>query len=91
MSPSRPFFASPSGELNTEQLIDEALPLARLIGAIGVVALIPILLQFFLLEIIGLLPQLGILLSVAVQFILAVGTGIVLMYVIIRSNQLMDE
>lgn len=89
MSPSRPFFTA--GELDTEQLIDEALPLARLITAIGVVALIPILLQFLLLEIIGILPQLGVLLSLAVQFILAVGTGVVLMYVIIRSDQLMDE
>lgn len=91
MSPSRPFFAASSGELDTEQLIGEALPLARLIGSIGVVALIPLFLQFFVVEMIGIFPQLEILLSLAVQFILAVGTGIVLMYVIIRSHQLMDE
>jgi hypothetical protein len=91
MSPSKPFFASPSGELDTEQLVEEALPLARLIGAIGVVALIPVFLQFVLLEVLGILPQLGVLLSLAVQFVLAVGTGVVLMYVIIRSNQLMDK
>jgi hypothetical protein len=91
MSPSRPFFTSPSGDLDTEQLVEEALPLARLIGAIGVVALIPVFLQFVLLEGLEILPQLGILLSLAVQFVLAVGTGVVLMYVIVRSNQLMDE
>jgi hypothetical protein len=91
MSPSRPFFASHSGELDTAQLLREAIPLARLIGAVGLVALIPLALQFFLVELLGILPQLRILLSLAAQFVLAVGTGLVLMYVIVRSNRIVDD
>lgn len=91
MSPSRPFFTSPSGELDTEQIIDEAVPLAKLVGAVGVVALVPIFLQVLLVEILGIVPLLGALLTLAGQFVVAVGTGVVLMYVVVRANQLVDE
>ncbi len=85
MSPSGPFFDSSSGELDTEQVLYEARPLAELIGAIGVVALIPALFQFLLSGIFAFM------FAIVTQFVLAVGAGLVLMYVITRSNQLMKE
>ncbi|WP_211250822.1 hypothetical protein [Haladaptatus cibarius] len=88
---SRPFFTFSPDELDTAQILNEALPLAKLIGAVGVAALIPMLLQFFLIEVFGLVPVFGLLFTLATQFILAVGTGIVLIYVIVRANQLADE
>lgn len=91
MSPSRPFFEPPSGELDTEQIFDEALPLGKLIGAIGVIALIPVLLRILLLDLIGITPVIEVIFTLAVQFILAIGTGLVLIYVIMRSNQLINQ
>lgn len=90
MSPSRPFFVASSGELDTDQILEEALPLGKLIGAIAVVALLPALLQFLLLDFVGIAPAVGFVLTLAVQFILAIGTGLVLMYIIIRANQLLS-
>lgn len=91
MSPSRPFFTSPAEELDTNQIVDEALPLAKLIGAVGAVALIPVLLQILLVEVLAVVPVFGVLFTLAAQFVVAVGTGIVLMYVVVRANQLVDE
>lgn len=90
MSPSRPFFESPSGEIDTSQIVYEAVPLAKLVGVVAVVALVPLVLQFVLIELIGMFPVVGFLLSLAVQFVLAVGSGIVLTYVIVRALHLAD-
>jgi len=91
MSSSRPFFTAPTGEFDTEQILDEARPLAKLIGAVVVVALVPVCLQILLFDILPTDRVFVDILPLVTQFILAVGTGIVLMYVIVRSNQLMDE
>ena len=91
MSPPRPFFTSPAGELDAAQILDEAAPLAKLVGAVGAVALVPVLLQFLLIEVTALIPVFGVLFTLAAQFIVAVGAGIVLMYIIVRANQLSDE
>ncbi|OAQ52114.1 hypothetical protein HTG_14115 [Natrinema mahii] len=91
MSPSRPFFDPDTGELDTVQLIQEAIPLTRLIGAVVLVALVPILFRVILGGLLGLTSGLGFLYMLASQFILAVGTGLVLMYVIVRANQILDE
>jgi len=91
MSPSRPFFTAPSGDLDTGQIVDEALPLAKLVAAVGVVALVPVLLQVLLVEVLAVVPVFGVLFTFAAQFVLAVGTGIVLMYVVVRANQLAAE
>lgn len=86
MSTTRPFFTSSSGELDTDRILYEAIPLAKLIGAVGLVALVPLFLQVVLEE-----TALGVLLTLAAQFVLAVGAGIVLVYVVVRANQIADE
>ncbi|WP_226039074.1 hypothetical protein [Natrinema sp. DC36] len=91
MSPSRPFFDPETGELDTVPLIEEAIPLARLIGAIVLVALVPILFRVVFNGLLGLTSGLGFLYMLASQFILAIGTGLVLLYVIVRANQIIDE
>lgn len=91
MPPSRPFFDPDTGELDTVPLIEEAIPLTRLIGAIVLVALVPLLFRVVLGGLLGLTSGLGFLYMLASQFILAVGTGLVLIYVIARANQLTDE
>ena len=91
MSSYRLFFASPSGELDTGRILYEAFPLAKLVGAVGLVALVPVLLRVLLADILGLGSALGLVLTLATQFVLAVGTGIVLMYVVVRAHRIADE
>ncbi|WP_254763349.1 hypothetical protein [Natrinema marinum] len=91
MSPSRPFVDTDTGELDTAQLIKEAIPLARLIGAVALVALIPLVFRIVFDGLLGLTSGLGFLFILVSQFILAVGTGLVLIYVIVRANQIIDE
>ncbi|MDY6819071.1 MAG: hypothetical protein SVG88_10460 [Halobacteriales archaeon] len=86
--PSTPPFVDPTdNSLDTDQILQEALPLAGLIGLFVGLALIPFLFVFLL----GDSSVFGMLLMVAVQFILAVGAGIVLMYIITRAMQLANE
>jgi hypothetical protein len=81
-----PFIDQESGELNFDQIRREVFPLAGLIVLFGGAALLVFLL--------ALLAAGNSLLSgfftVLSQFILAVGTGIVLIYVIARGVQLAD-
>ena len=91
MSSDRPFFTAPEEELDTDQLLYEALPLAKLVVAIGVIALVPIFLQITLFEILGLASLFELLFTLLTQLILAVGSGIVLLYIVVRANQLADE
>jgi hypothetical protein len=88
MMPSDPPFIDPvTTEFDLGQLRAEAVPLAGLIALVGGLAFIPFLFVFF----IGGSSILGTAFAVLGQFILAVGTGIVLMYVIARGIQLADE
>lgn len=91
MSPSRLFFESPSGEFDTGQILYEAIPLAKLVAGIGVVALLPQLVHWLFVELVSLTPTLAVVFTLATQFVLAVGTGLVLMYVVVRANQLADQ
>jgi len=84
MSSSPPFIEQPSGTVDTEQLLREAIPLAKLIGLVAVIALGP----FALAVALGIFERLFTLLT---QFVLAVGGSIVLMYVITRSIQLAGD
>lgn len=83
MSKSPPFIDQPSSSLNTDQIIQEAIPLFKLIGLVALVALFPlgvaILGEYFL--------RLFMLIA---QFVLAVGSAIVLLYVIARGIQLAE-
>ncbi|WP_332898809.1 hypothetical protein [Haladaptatus sp. CMSO5] len=85
MSPP-PFIDRESGELDLRQIRAEVFPLAGLIVLFGGLAL----LMFLITLLVAGNSLLGGLLTVVTQFILAVGTGIVLMYVIARGIQLAD-
>lgn len=85
MSP--PFIDQASGELDLGQIRTEVFPLAALIVLFGGLAL----LVFLITLLIGGNSLLAGLLTVVSQFILAVGTGVVLMHVIARGIQLADE
>ena len=84
---SPPFIDRESGELDLSQVRAEVFPLAGLILLFGSLAL----LVFLIMLLAAGNSLLGGLLTVVTQFILAVGTGIVLMYVIARGIQLADE
>jgi hypothetical protein len=84
---SPPFIDQASGELDLGQIRAEVFPVAALIVLFGGLAL----LVFLIMLLIGGNSLLAGLLTVVSQFILAVGTGIVLMYVIARGIQLADE
>lgn len=84
MTSPPPFIDHTTGTLNTDQIIKESIPLSKLIAAVGVVALLP----FAIATTFGLFERVFILLT---QFVLAVGSGIVLLYVITRWIQLAEE
>lgn len=86
--PSPPPFVDPTTrELDTDQVLLEALALGKLIGLFVAISLVPFALVFFVLGSSGL----SAILVVAGQFVLAIGAGIVLMYVIARGRQLSGE
>ncbi|SNZ11891.1 hypothetical protein SAMN06269185_1421 [Natronoarchaeum philippinense] len=85
--PASPPFVDPStNTLDTDQIVAEAVPLAKLVGLFAAVALVPMVLSFVALG--GLV---GVLLTLLTQFVLAVGAGIVLIYVIARGRQLTGQ
>lgn len=83
MSPP-PFIDQDSGELDLGQIREEVFPLAGLVVLFGGLAL----LVFLITLLVAGNSLLGGLFTVVSQFVLAVGTGIVLMYVIARGIQL---
>ncbi|RKD94939.1 hypothetical protein [Halopiger aswanensis] len=84
MPPSVPFIDRDTGTLDTTEIILEAIPIAKLVGGIVAVALVPFAMAFLLRGSV----LLSALLSVVGQFVLAVGSGVVLIYVIVRALQL---
>jgi hypothetical protein len=84
MPSSPPFIDEESGSLDTAQIREEAFPLAGLIAFFAGLALVPFVFVFFT----GGNSALGLLFTVIAQLILAVGAGIVLIYVITRGIQL---
>ena len=86
MSPSTLFVEADTDTLDTDRIIEEAIPLAKLIGIIGVIAYAPLAVLA-----IGVPPGLTFVFTLASQFLLAVGSGIVLLYVISRAIQLSTE
>jgi hypothetical protein len=86
--PSSPPFVDPTtNELDIAQIISEAVPLGRLIGLFAVISFIP-----FSLGVFGYgNSNVGIVFVLLAQFILAVGAGVVLIYVIVRGQQLSEE
>ena len=84
---SPPFIDQASGELDLDQIRAEVFPVAALIVLFGGLAL----LMFLITLLVAGNSLLGGVFTVVSQFILAIGTGIVLMYVIARGVQLADE
>ncbi|MFY4814206.1 hypothetical protein [Haloarcula argentinensis] len=87
MSPPRPFIDPATGEINTAQIISEAVPLAKLIGVFVAGSLFPYSLALLASE----RSAVGSLLLVVGHFIVAVGAGIALIYVIARGIRLAGE
>lgn len=85
MSPSPPFVDRGTGELDAAQILAEAIPLAKLVGLVAAVALVPLLPMLF-----GVRSAVGLALTLVGQFALAVGSGVVLLYVVARGVQLAD-
>jgi len=86
MPSSTPFVDPATGELDAAQILTEAVPLGKLIGAFVAVSLVPFGLEFFAGP-----SALGAVFSLFGQFVLAVGAGIVLMYVIARGRELSES
>jgi hypothetical protein len=80
--PAPPFVDPESRELDTGQIIDEALPLAALVLLFGGLSLLPFLLGVML------AGSGGFLFTILAQFVLAVGAGVVLIYAVARGTQL---
>lgn len=86
MSASPPFIDQESGSLDTDQIREEAFPLTGLIALFAGLALVPFIFVFLT----GGNTALGLLFTVIAQLILAVGAGIVLIYIITRGIQLAE-
>jgi len=82
MPSDTPFVDPRTNELDTTQVLQEAIPLAKLVAAVAAAALLPFLFVVFF----GAGSTLGTAFVFAAQFVLAVGTGIVLMYVVARAR-----
>jgi hypothetical protein len=83
---SPPFIDQESGELDLRQIRTEVFPLVGLIVLFGGLAL----LAFLLTLLVAGNSLLAGVFTVVSQFVLTVGTGIVLMYIIARGIQLAD-
>ncbi|WP_276260158.1 hypothetical protein [Haloglomus litoreum] len=79
-----PFFDSADRSLDTDQLLYEAVPVAKLVALVVVIAFVPFALRFG----VGRNEALSVLFGVLGQFVLAVGAGVVLLYVLARAEQL---
>jgi len=84
MSSPPPFIDRTSGTVETNQLLREAVPLAKLIGLVTVIALVP----FALAVTLDVFTRLFTLLA---QFVLSIGGSLVLMYIIARAIQLAER
>ncbi|SEO44267.1 hypothetical protein SAMN04487948_102438 [Halogranum amylolyticum] len=82
-----PFVDSETSSLDTSRIWQEAAPLAGLILLFGALALVPYLLVLLFAG----NSLVGALFTLVAQFVLAVGGGVVLLYVVARGIQLADE
>lgn len=87
MSKSPPFVDRDTGSLDTDQILAEAFPLAGLVALFAGLALVPFVIAFL----VGRNAALGFLFTLVAQLILAVGAGVVLIYVVARGIQLAGE
>ena len=84
---TRPFIDPDASELDIGRILTEAIPLAGLVTLFGGLSLLPFLLALL----VGGNGGLALLFTLVAQFVLAVGAGIVLMYVIARGIALAES
>ncbi len=84
MPPSIPFIDPETRGLRTAQIRDESYRVAGLIALFGGVALVPFVLG------IAFDTGISLLFVLLTQFVIAIGTAVVLMYVVARGVQLAD-
>lgn len=85
MTSSPPFVDPNTAVLDTDQIMVEAILLAKLIGLFVGLALVPLAVAFTVRGV----P--GAVFTLVAQFILAVGSGIVLIYAVSRGIQLSSD
>lgn len=89
MDESRPFVDMAAGEFDTEQLWAEAAPIALLVGLFGAIAIGVFVVGLVFTDLFGLAGAwIGM---IAAQFVVAVGAGVVLLYIVVRGRQLAPE
>lgn len=86
MPPSSPFVDPGTGAIDVGRVVAEAIPVAKLVGLFLAVALVPLSFGFLL----GPSPPAALFTLVA-QFVLAVGSAVVLVHVVVRGVRLADE
>ena len=79
--PTGPFVNHDEWTIDAKQIFEEALALGTLIGLLGFIALLPLAIAIY----VGIFPLGFTLLS---QFLLAIASAIVLVYIIARAIQL---
>ncbi|MEF8829824.1 MAG: hypothetical protein V5A49_12365 [Haloarcula sp.] len=84
MQDTAPFIDPVSRELDLRQIFRESVPLLAFVVLFGGLALLP----FLVVLLVAGNSLLGLLLTLLSQLILAVGTGVVLIYVVARGIQL---
>jgi len=82
-----PFVDPGTATLDFDQIVAESILLAKLVGFFVAIALVPLTVVFF----VGGRSGVGLLFTLLAQFILAVGSGIVLIYVVARGITLAGD
>lgn len=84
MPPDSPFIDPRTGSIDVEAVLREAIPLAKLVALVAVVALVPFAIS-------STLGVFSTTFAILAQFVLAVGSGVVLLYVVARGIRLAEE
>lgn len=87
MPPSDLFVDRVTREIDFDRVVAEAIPIATLIGVFVTLVLVPLAIVFL----VGSNSIVGLLFTLLALFVLAVGAGVVLLYVIVRGIRLADD
>ena len=80
-------FVDETGAIDRNRVLSEAVPLAKLVLLVAAAAFLP----FSIVLLFGSYSIVGPVFTLLSQFVLAVGTGVVLMYVVARGVQIAEE
>lgn len=90
MPSSHPFLVEDTGEIDVDRVLDEAVPIVKLLAMVLIGALVPFILGVAVIEPLGVFAFLGEVLILLAQFVGAVGGAVVLLYVVSRGVQIAD-